>query len=178
VAILERTPILLIAVTRLRISEAVGLQWRDIDDENSQINVRRRLSSHTSDLSCLFPPQSLPSPSVGRAVASAALLTSYAASNWTRSENHLSVAQAWLAACITLLRFAAVQQLDRQIWSSTYEIAFEAARVSLAALSKEAAEAMDLVVPDIVQLSCRKTRRMPSRSPLSRCARPVRMYWP
>ncbi|MBZ5616549.1 MAG: site-specific integrase [Acidobacteriia bacterium] len=42
VAILERTLILLIAVTGLRISEAVGLQWRDIDDENSQINVRRR----------------------------------------------------------------------------------------------------------------------------------------
>jgi len=33
---------------------------------------------------------------------------------------------------------------------ATYEIAFEAARVSLAALSKEASEAMDLVVPDIV----------------------------
>jgi len=39
---LERTLILLVAVTALRISEALGLQWRDIDYENSQINVRRR----------------------------------------------------------------------------------------------------------------------------------------
>ncbi len=97
-----------------------------------------------------FPPAEPSVPECRRAVASAALLTSYAASSWTRSENHLSIAQAWLAACITLLRFAAVQQLDKKIWNSTYEIAFEAARVSLAALSKEAAEAMDLVVPDIV----------------------------
>lgn len=97
-----------------------------------------------------FPPAEPSVPECRRAVASAALLTSYAASSWTRCENHLSVAQAWLAACITLLRFAAVRQLDGSIWSGTYEIAVEAARVSLAALSKEASEAMDLVVPDIV----------------------------
>lgn len=97
-----------------------------------------------------FPPAEPSIPECRRAVASAALLTTYAVSSWTRSENHLSVAQAWLAACITLLRFAAVLQLDGSIWAGTYDIALEAARVSLAALSKEASEAEDLVVPDTV----------------------------
>ncbi|MGA8153997.1 MAG: site-specific integrase [Terriglobales bacterium] len=38
---LERMLTLLIAATGLRISEALGLQWGDVDYENSKINVRR-----------------------------------------------------------------------------------------------------------------------------------------
>jgi integrase len=38
---LERVLTLLTAATGLRISEGLGLQWRDIDHENSQIYVRR-----------------------------------------------------------------------------------------------------------------------------------------
>ncbi len=38
---LEKTLTLLIAVTGLRISEALGLQWQDINYTNQQINIRR-----------------------------------------------------------------------------------------------------------------------------------------
>ena len=97
-----------------------------------------------------FPPQDASIPACRHAIASATLLTAYAAASWTRSENHLCVAQAWLTACITLMRFAAVRTLDTQIWLGSYELALEAARVALASLSKEAAQAEDLVVPDLI----------------------------
>ena len=97
-----------------------------------------------------FPPQDASIPACRQAIASVTLLTAYAAASWTRSENHLCVAQAWLTACITLLRFAAVRTLDIQIWLGSYELALEAARVALASLSKEAAQAEDLVVPDLI----------------------------
>ena len=97
-----------------------------------------------------FPPQDASIPACRQAIASVTLLTAYAAASWTRSENHLSVAQAWLTACITLMRFAAVRTLDTQLWLSSYELALEAARVALASLSKEAAQAKDLVVPDLI----------------------------
>ena len=97
-----------------------------------------------------FPPQAASIPACRQAIASVTLLTAYAAASWTRSENHLSVAQAWLTACITLMRFAAVRTLDTQLWLSSYELALEAARVALASLSKEAAQAKDLVVPDLI----------------------------
>jgi integrase len=42
---LERALTLLTAATGLRISEGLGLQWRDVDHENSQIYVRRSWSS-------------------------------------------------------------------------------------------------------------------------------------
>jgi integrase len=38
---LERTLVLLVAATGLRISEALGLQWQDIDVRGSRIHVRR-----------------------------------------------------------------------------------------------------------------------------------------
>ena len=98
-----------------------------------------------------FPPQDASIPACRHAIASATLLTAYAAASWTRSENHLCVAQAWLTACITLMRFAAVRTLDTQIWLGSYELALEAARVALASLSKEAAQAEDLVVPDLIE---------------------------
>ena len=97
-----------------------------------------------------FPPQVVSIPACRQAIASVTLLTAYAAARWTREENHLSVAQAWLTACITLMRFSAVRRLEAQIWLGSYELALEAARVALGSLSKEAADAEDLVVPDMV----------------------------
>ena len=97
-----------------------------------------------------FPPQDASIPACRQAIASLTLLTAYAASSWMRKENHLGVAQAWLTACITLMRFAAVRNLDTQPWLGSYKLALEAARVALASLSKEAAHAEDLVVSDLV----------------------------
>ncbi len=61
----------------------------------------------------------------------------------------MAVAQAWLTACACILRFAVVRKLDSKLWLPSYDLAFEGARTSLAALSKEAADARDLVVPDM-----------------------------
>ena len=97
-----------------------------------------------------FPPQGASIPACRNAIASVTLLTAYAAASWTRSENHLCVAQAWLTACITLMRFAAVRRLDTRLWLGSYELALEAVRVALASLSKEAAQAKDLVVSDLI----------------------------
>ena len=97
-----------------------------------------------------FPPRNVSNPACRQAIASATLLTAYAATNWTKAENHLAVAQAWLTACITLMRFSAVRRLDTRLWLGSYELALEAARVALGSLSKEAAGAEDLVVPDMV----------------------------
>ena len=97
-----------------------------------------------------FPPQDASVPACRQAIASVTLLTAYAAASWARSENHLCVAQAWLTACVTLMRFAAVRTLDTRLWLGSYELALEAARVALASLSKEAAHAKDLVVFDLI----------------------------
>jgi hypothetical protein len=97
-----------------------------------------------------FPPDEASLPDCRRAIASVTLLTAYAAASWARAGNHLCVAQAWLTACVTLLRFAAVRQLDAKHWTTSYELALEAARMALASLSAEAAEAKDLVVPDLM----------------------------
>ena len=98
-----------------------------------------------------FPPQKPSVSACRQAITSVTLLTAYAAASWTRSENHLCVAQAWLTACITLMRFAAVRTLDTQMWLGSYELALEAVRVALAELSREADQAEDLVVPDLVE---------------------------
>ena len=97
-----------------------------------------------------FPPREVSIPACRQAIASATLLTAYAAASWKRAENHLCVALAWLTACITLMRFAAARSLHAKLWRVSYELALEAARVALASLSKEAAVAEDLVVPDMV----------------------------
>jgi hypothetical protein len=97
-----------------------------------------------------FPPQHASQPECRRAIASATLLTAYAASSWTRAENHLCVAQAWLTVCITVIRFAAVRGLDEKLWSGSYELALEAARTAVASLSQEASAARDLIVPDMM----------------------------
>src|SRR5438093_9412216 len=89
-------------------------------------------------------------PDCRRAITSVTLLTAYAAASWTRAENHLCVAQGWLTACVTLMRFATVRKLDIKLWLASYDLALEAARTALASLSREAAEAKDLVVPDMM----------------------------
>jgi len=52
---------------------------------------------------------------------------------------------------IELFSFASVRAIAEGVWRPTYNLALEAARTSLASLSKEAAEAQDLVVPDLVE---------------------------
>ena len=127
-------------------------------------DIRSLLEFYYSDPESLFPvqrfarylsailpfsPQNVSNSACRQAVASAVLLTAYAASSWTKAENHLCVAQAWLTACITLMRFAAVRKLDTKLWLGSYELSLEAARVAIASLSKEAAQAEDLVIPDL-----------------------------
>ncbi len=110
----------------------------------------RSFAAYLTDL-MPFPPAQSSGPDRRRAIASAALLTAYAANSWTQKENHLGTAQAWLTFCVTLLRFAEVFQLDETEWRTSYDLALEAARASLASLSKEAAEAPDLAVPDLTE---------------------------
>ena len=127
-------------------------------------DIRVLLELYYADPSTLFPVRSFaeyltalmpfpPAQPSGRnrrqAVASAALLTAYAANSWTQAENHLCAAQAWLTFCVTLLRFADVSGLDETEWRTSYDLALEAARASLASLSREAAEAPDLAIPDL-----------------------------
>ena len=71
--------------------------------------------------------------------------------SWTQAENHLCTAQAWLTFCVTLLRFAEVRQLAETEWRTSYDLALEVARASLASLSKEAADAPDLAVPGLTE---------------------------
>ena len=98
-----------------------------------------------------FPPRNASNSDCRQAIASVTLLTAYSAASWTREENHLCVAQAWLTACITLMRFSAARSLDTQLWMGSYKLALEAARVSLGSLSRETASAEDLVMPDLVE---------------------------
>lgn len=109
----------------------------------------RLFASYVSSL-LPFPPAEASLPECRRAIGSVTLLTAYAASAWTKSENHLCVAQAWLTACITITRFATLRGLDAKVWSGSYELALEAARASLASLLREAADSEDLVIPDLV----------------------------
>ncbi len=98
-----------------------------------------------------FPPQVVTMPDCRKAVANVTLLTAYAVASWTRADNHLCVAQAWLTVCLTLLRFAAFRGLDESVWVGSYELSLEAARAAIASLSREAAEAPDVAVPDLVE---------------------------
>ncbi len=118
--------------------------------EPSTIFPVRRFATYLTSL-MPFPTASASGPDRRRAIASAALLTAYAANSWTQAENHLCTAQAWLTFCITLLRFVEMHQLEDADWRTSYELALEAARASLASLSKEAADAPDLSVPDLTE---------------------------
>ena len=128
-------------------------------------DIRTLLELYYSDSSSQFPVQRfarylstvLPFTDMTRsvracreAISSVTLLTAYAAASWSAADNHLAVAQAWLTTCVTLLRFACTRTLDSGVWLVSYELALEVARVALASLAKEAAEAEDLVLPDVV----------------------------
>jgi hypothetical protein len=98
-----------------------------------------------------FPPATASVRECRRALSSVALLTAYATASWVKAENHFCVAQGWLTVCCGILRFAAVRQLHSREWKTTYTLARDAARAALAALTKEAAEAPDLVIPDVAE---------------------------
>lgn len=85
-----------------------------------------------------------------RAVASAPLICSYASGAWQQRQNHLAVAEAWLVVAFAILRCAELEDLPDELWKGSFEIARDSARRSLAALIAEAAEAQDLVIPDLV----------------------------
>lgn len=98
-----------------------------------------------------LPPQEVSVPERRRAVASAALLTAYAADGWTRADNHLSIAQAWLTLCICIQNFAESTGMSPPDWEPTHDLALEAARTALASLSREAASAEDVAIPDLTE---------------------------
>ena len=118
--------------------------------EPSTLFPVRTFAAYLTDL-MPFPPAESSGPDRRRAVTSAALLTAYAAKSWTQAENHLGTAQAWLTFSATLLRFAEVYQLEETEWRTSYDLALETARASLASLSKEAAEASDVAIPDLTE---------------------------
>ena len=95
-----------------------------------------------------FPPRKAKKRDFRQAITSVTLLTAYSVSSWTRQENHLCVAQAWLTTCTVLMRFSVACSLDSDLWMASYKLALEAARVSLLSLVREAANAEDLVIPD------------------------------
>lgn len=129
-------------------------------------DIKTLLELYYADPTTLFHPKAFaeyltkllpfsvakPSPlECRRAIASAALVTTYAAASWTKADNHLCVAQAWLTFCVTVLRLAAVFDLEEAAWRGPYDIALHAARSSLASLAREAAESQDLVVPHMME---------------------------
>jgi hypothetical protein len=107
-----------------------------------------------------FQPRRLKKADIRRAAASAAILTAYASAGWQRSGNNLCVAQAWLTFCVTLLRFAAETEAAPGLWLDSYNLGLEAARASLASLSKEGALAPDCAVPDLAEGVVYSTRAL------------------
>jgi hypothetical protein len=95
-----------------------------------------------------------------RAAASAAILTAYALRGWEAAQNHLPIAQGWLAYCCALLRLAETHRLEDAFWRPSYSLAFAAARGALIALLAEAAERDDLIEPDIAESAFYGTRAM------------------
>lgn len=86
-----------------------------------------------------------------RAAAAAALFTAYALAPWTRRENHLEIARGWLFLASQILRLAATHDVEADAWEDSYNLAYQAARVSLQDLLEEAADREDLVVPGITE---------------------------
>jgi hypothetical protein len=107
-----------------------------------------------------FPPRRVKNADVRRAAASAAILTAYASSGWQRSDNNLCVAQAWLTFCATLLRFASETGTSAELWLDSYDLGFQAARASLASLSREVALSLDCGVPHLAEGAVYGTRAL------------------
>lgn len=85
-----------------------------------------------------------------RALASAAILTSYAIGAWQRIENHLGVAEGWLVLAFSTLRCAELEDLEEEEWLVSFELARDGARKALNKLLEEASDAEDLVIPHLV----------------------------
>jgi len=86
-----------------------------------------------------------------RAIASTVLLTSYVTGPWQSAENHLGVAQGWLVQAFEILRIAETSELQEEYWLESFQIAKDSARAALSRLLREASEAEDLIVPDMVE---------------------------
>lgn len=86
-----------------------------------------------------------------RAIASSVLLTSYAVGPWERVNNHLAVAEAWLATLFAMARAACLTDIDDEDWSLSFNICRDAVRAALGDLLLEAATLDDLVIPDLAE---------------------------
>ncbi|GMV04427.1 MAG: hypothetical protein AMXMBFR53_07070 [Gemmatimonadota bacterium] len=79
------------------------------------------------------------------AIVSASLFTSYATRRFEEAENHLAVAQLWLALASQVLYLAALYDLREEYWRDSYELALTAGRHALERLVHEAAARPDLI---------------------------------
>ena len=84
-----------------------------------------------------------------RAFASLTLLCSYVAGPWQRLENHIGAAEAWLAGMFTILHRASLHGRPDDAWRLSFELCRDAARAELRTALVEAANAEDLLQPDI-----------------------------
>jgi hypothetical protein len=100
----------------------------------------------------ISPPRSRPTKrEFSRAIGSALLLTAYASGPWERIENHLGVAQAYLALACEILRVASTEGLEEAAYAESYELALATARGRLNELLVEASAKQDFVIPDLVE---------------------------
>ena len=124
-------------------------------------DVRQFLSFHLDEGVGLFPVQEFDAflenliprdrgAALDRAVASAVLFTAYAAGPWERLENHFAIAQAWLTIALVILRRRASTGESPGL-AESYSLARDAAGGALAALTREAANAEDLIIPSFVE---------------------------
>ena len=88
---------------------------------------------------------------IARALGAATLLTSYALGAWQRESDHVRVAEAWLVLSFTILRVAEAAALPSESWQASLGLATANLRQALSDLVDEAAEAEDLVIPDVVE---------------------------
>jgi hypothetical protein len=95
---------------------------------------------------------------ISRLVASAVLLTAYTTEGWSRSENHLGVAEGYLTTAMFALHLGAEFDLPEDCWRESFELAFAEARARLRQLLFEAAALEDLVIPDLVEGAVYGTR--------------------
>jgi hypothetical protein len=86
-----------------------------------------------------------------RALASAALMCTYALQSWEARKNHLAVAQGWLLFAAAALRLAEEKVAKPAIWEPSFDLAMQSVRTALTALLDEAVSREDLVEPDLME---------------------------
>jgi hypothetical protein len=85
-----------------------------------------------------------------RSIATASLTGAIASAPWHSESNHHAVIEAQAVIATQVLYAASVHELPERVWEVSYHLAMEGARAAVNALLDEAAEAEDLVVPDLV----------------------------